>query len=172
MKTIITIAMAACALISAPAAAEVVSASPNAFHVRQSVPIAADAASAFAILSRPALWWSDAHTYSGDAGFFSLDLVPGGCLCETWGGGFVKHMEVVSMRPGTQIVMEGGLGPLRYVAASGTMTWEIADTETGRQFVIDYKVTGFVNGEGAQLAGAVDGVLAEQAQSFAATVAR
>ena len=140
--------------------------------MRQEVAIAGSSADAFALLRRPQDWWSDAHTYSGDAGNFTLDLSPGGCLCETWDGGFVKHLEVVSLRPGSQIVMEGGLGPLRYQPAGGTMVWELIRGKSGLMLAIDYKVTGFPAGNGEALAGAVDGVLAEQAKRFAAALAR
>ena len=152
------------ALWATPAAAEVVSSGPNHFHIRHTVPLVTSTARAYELLARPSGWWSDAHTYSGSASNLRLELAPGGCYCERWDGKFVKHMEVVAATPGEQIVLEGGLGPLRFAPASGTMIWSVKSAGNGSEVTIDYKVTGFANGDGAAMAVAVDRVLGAQAE--------
>ena len=52
-------------LLASPAAAEVVSAGPNGFHVRQSVQIVIPTDAAYAGFGRVATWWNKDHTYSG-----------------------------------------------------------------------------------------------------------
>lgn len=168
----ILLVAAAALMAPAQAAADVVSSTPTGFHIRHSVPIAATRAKAFALLTEPRLWWADAHSYSGDAANFRMDVAPGGCFCESWDAGFVKHMEVVAANPGMQIILSGGLGPLRYAPADGTMVWEIVEARDGVRLVIDYKVVGFPASDAQQIAPVVDGVLGDLAARFAARAAQ
>jgi len=157
--------LAAIALLAAsPAAAEVVSASPNGFEVRQTVTLVVPAEVAFASFSDVAAWWDPEHTYSGDSKNLTLNLTPGGCFCERFPktGGGVEHMRVTYLEPGKRIVFTGALGPLLYEATSGVMNVEVRSAAGGSQLTLDYRAAGFFKGGADKIAPAVDGVLAEQ----------
>lgn len=149
---------------AAPAGAEIVSQDAHAFHVRHSVQLVAPPEKAYALLANPSLWWHADHTYSGDSGNLSLGLRPGGCFCERLpeSGGFVEHMRVVQVKPGDMIVLKGGLGPLTFEPATGTMTWSVERVAGGSKIHLDYKVFGFTKGNGNAMAAPVDTVLGEQ----------
>ena len=158
-------------LLASPAAAEVVSAGPNGFHVRQSVQIVIPTDAAYAGFGRVADWWNKGHTYSGDSGNLSMALSPGGCFCERLpNGGGIEHMRVAYLDPGKRVVLTGSLGPLLYEATTGVMDVKVKRAAGGSQFVLDYKVAGFANGGGDKLATAVDEVLTEQIKRFRAYV--
>ncbi|WP_265570106.1 ATPase [Sphingomicrobium nitratireducens] len=158
-------------LIASPAAAKVVSASPNAFHVRHQATLVVPAEEAYALLGQPSQWWNGEHSYSLDAANFYMTLKPGGCFCETMpDGGFVEHMRVIGVEPGKSILLSGPLGPLRTVPASGIMSWSLEPAAGGSKLVFDFKVTGFPAGDGATWAGAVDGVIGEQVKRFRSRV--
>ena len=67
-------------LLASPATAEVVSAGPSGFHVRQSIQIVVPTDAAYSGFARVADWWNKQHTYSGDSANLSLELTPGGCF--------------------------------------------------------------------------------------------
>jgi len=157
--------LAAIALLAAsPAAAEVVSASPNGFEVRQTVTLVVPADVAFASFAGVAAWWDPEHTYSGDSKNLTLNLTPGGCFCERFPktGGGVEHMRVTYLEPGKRIVFTGALGPLLYEATSGVMNVEVHSAAGGSQLILDYRAAGFFKDGADKIAPAVDGVLAEQ----------
>jgi hypothetical protein len=164
MKTLAALAI----LVAAPASAEVVNASSNGFEVRETVPLVIPPGAAFQAFGELPQWWDPEHTYSGDSANLRLQLVPGGCFCESLPktGGGVEHMHVSFVEPGKRVVMTGALGPLLYEATSGVMDVQIKPIAGGSQLTLDYKVAGFANGGAAQLAGAVDGVLAGQLKRF------
>jgi hypothetical protein len=159
MKYLAAIAL----LFGSPAAAEVVSASPNGFEVRQSVNLVVPADVAFASFTNVAAWWDPEHTYSGDSKNLTLALTPGGCFCERFPkGGGIEHMHVTYLEPGKRIVLTGALGPLLYEATTGVMNVEVRSAAGGSQLILDYRSAGFFNGGAEKLASDVDGVLAEQ----------
>ena len=164
MKYIATIAL----LTASPAAAEVVSATPNGFEVRETVTLVVPPEAAFASFSDVAAWWDPEHTYSGDSRNLSLDLRPGGCFCERFPktGGGIEHMHVTYLEPGKRIVFTGALGPLLYEATSGVMNVEIKTQAGGSQLTLDYRAAGFFNGGADKLAPQVDEVLAGQLKRF------
>jgi hypothetical protein len=150
-----------------PASAEVVSAGPNGFEVRQTVPLVVPPDVAFNSFGDVGAWWNPEHTYSGDASNLSLSLSPGGCFCERIPkGGGVEHMRVAFIDPGKRIVMTGALGPLLYEATTGVMDVQVKTIAGGSQVTLSYKVAGFANGGAAKLAAAVDSVLADQMKRF------
>jgi hypothetical protein len=154
-------------LAPAPAAAEVVASSPNAFEVRETVSLVVKPEVAFASLGEIGAWWDPKHSYSGDSANLSLNLVPGGCFCERLpGGGGVEHLRVAYVDPGKQLVLTGALGPLLYEAVAGVMDIEVKRTAGGAQLVLDYKAAGFANGGADKLAPAVDQVLGAQVARF------
>lgn len=165
MRRLIFLSCALAALATAPAGTQVVSASPNAFHLKHSEPLVATKAQAWDLLRQPSLWWNGEHSYSADAANFYLDLKPGGCFCERMpDGGFVEHMRVLSYSPGEEIVLEGMLGPLRTIPATGVLVFKLEDEGRNSRIQADFKVVGFPEGDGATWARAVDGVIVEQMQ--------
>src|SRR5260370_34220482 len=81
------------ALLSAPATADVVNASPNGFEVRHTVNLVVTPDVAFRAFGNVAAWWNPEHTYSGSSANLSHALTPGGCFCERFPkGGGVEHM--------------------------------------------------------------------------------
>ena len=154
-------------MLAAPTAAEVVSAGPNGFHVRQSVHMVVPTDRAYAGFGQVATWWNKEHTYSGDSANMSLALSPGGCFCERLpNGGGIEHMRVSYIDPGKRIVLTGSLGPLLYEATTGVMDMRFERTAGGSKVTMDYKVAGFASGGAEKLAPLVDGVLGEQFKRY------
>ena len=151
-------------LTSSPAAAEVVSASPNGFEIRHTVNLVAKPEVAYSSFANVGAWWDNEHTYSGDAKNMSLDLRPGGCFCEKIpkGGGGIEHLRVSYVEPGKRIVMTGALGPLLYEATAGVMDVQVKGTAAGSQLTLNYRAAGFAKGGAEAMAPLVDQVLGEQ----------
>jgi hypothetical protein len=151
------------AAAASPAAAEVKSATPAGFAVESRVVVAAAPAEAYAQIVRIGEWWDAAHSYSGKAANLSLDARPGGCFCERLAdGGGVEHMRVVNARPGVELRLQGGLGPLQAEAVTGTLSWSLRAVGGGTEIVQRYVVGGYVAGGADRIAPAVDQVLAGQ----------
>jgi hypothetical protein len=166
MKHVLFLALIAS---TSPASAEVVSASPNGFEVRQTVNLVVPPADAFDAFRNIGAWWDPEHTYSGDAANLSLALVPGGCFCERLPkGGGVEHMRVTYIEPGKHVVLTGALGPLLYEAVTGVMDVQVKTIAGGAQLTLDYKAAGFAKGGADKLAPAVDSVLAAQMKRYRA----
>jgi uncharacterized protein YndB with AHSA1/START domain len=154
-------------LASAAARAEVVSASPNGFEVRQAVQIVIPQPAAFDAFTQISRWWNAEHTYSGKSSNLTLSLTPGGCFCETLpNGGGIEHLRVAYVVPGERLVMTGALGPLLYQAAAGVMDIKVERIAGGSRLTLDYKVAGFANGGADKLAPVVDQVLGDQMARF------
>jgi hypothetical protein len=167
------IPLIALSLLASPAAAEVVSAGPNGFHVRQSVQIVVPTDAAYSGFGRVAAWWNKDHTYSGDSANLSMALSPGGCFCERLpNGGGIEHLRVSYLDPGKRIVLTGSLGPLLYEATAGVMDMKFERTGGGSRITMDYKVGGFANGGADKMAPLVDSVLADQFKRYREYVRR
>ena len=149
---------------SAPAGAEVKSATANGFEVEAKAVVAASPGETYKMLGRIGLWWNDQHSYSGKAANMKLKLKAGGCFCETIpaDGGTIEHMRVVYARPGTMLRLQGGLGPLQSEAAIGTLTWSLKAVPGGTEIVQTYVAGGYIRGGADRLAPIVDKVMAEQ----------
>ena len=169
--------MRACLLIAAvfvgsPVSAEVLSASEHGFEIQHSVNLVVPPAQTFDAFGRISQWWNKDHTYSGDSARLSLQQRPGGCWCETLDdGGGIEHMRVALVRPGDQLVLTGGLGPLLYEAATGVMDVKVTPIAGGSRLVMNYRAAGFAKGGAAKMAPLVDKVLAEQMKRFRAYAA-
>lgn len=149
--------------VAAPAAAEVVSADAHGFEVRHTANLVVPPAAAFAAIGQVQHWWSKDHTYSGSAANLSLDMRPGGCFCERFDkGGGIEHLRVAYVQPGERVVLSGALGPLLFQAVSGVMDVRVEPIAGGSRITMTYRAAGFAKGNGAELAPAVDRVLAEQ----------
>lgn len=155
------LAAAVCAL-AGPASAEIVSQSADAFSLSYERRVEASPEAVLNALALPGAWWSDAHTYSGDASNITVDLRPGGCWCEALPGGGVKHAEAVLVWPERRMVrFEAPFGPLQDLGADAVLTMSWADAADGAGLTL--KWTFKVEGPGAgAMAAPVDAVMAEQ----------
>lgn len=155
--------------VSAPAAAEVVSASSNGFEVRETVNLVVPPNIAWTAFSDIGAWWDPEHTYSGSSANLTLNLAPGGCFCERFpDGGGTEQMHVTYVDPGKRIVLTGALGPLLYEATTGVLDVQLKSTAAGSQITLDYRAAGFAKGGAGELATAVDAVLAAQMKRYRA----
>jgi hypothetical protein len=144
------------------ALADVVSATPGGFEVKETAHVASAPDKAYAVLLTPSHWWNSDHTYSGNAGNLTLDARAGGCWCEALpDGGSVQHMVVTYLSPGKVLRLRGGLGPLGSMPVEGVMTWTLKSAGGGTDIALSYAVSGTAPQGFDSLAKAVDGVLAE-----------
>lgn len=163
------IAALALLTVSTPAAADVVSASPNGFEIRLTVPLVVKPEVAFQAFANLPAWWNPEHSYSGKAENLSLALTPGGCFCERFpDGGGIEHMRVTYVDPGKRILLTGSLGPLLYEATSGVMDVQLKSRAGGSELTLDYRASGFFKGGAEKLAPIVDKVLADQMRRYRA----
>lgn len=143
------------------AGAEVVSAGPGGFSLRETVEApGVPAPTVWAALADIAKWWDPEHTYSGNAANLSLDPVVRGCFCEKlslYSG--VEHARVVYAQPVKMLRLVGALGPLQELGVSGSMTWEIEAAGSGSRIVLTYNVGGYATRPLSELAPLVDEVL-------------
>lgn len=166
----LTIAAALIAATCAPAHAAVVSAGPSGFASQITLTTKADPARAWRAFFKPQDWWSSAHTYSGDARNLRMEDRAGGCFCERLPrGGAVKHGEVVLMIPDRTVRLSAPLGPLQEMAVSAAWTVQIAGAEGGGATITWTYIVSGADSEGwSALSKAVDSVMQEQAQRYAA----
>lgn len=159
---IVAAGLAACA---APAAAEVVHATPTGFDIKQVVTVDAPIAQAWAVLMRPQQWWDHDHTYSDDSANLYLDPQATGCFCERIPKtkGSVEHAHILYIQPPQMLRMVGSLGPLQAEAVMGTLTFTLApETAKTTRITLEYVVGGYVRAGADSLAPKVDDVLSTQ----------
>ncbi len=158
-------------LAAGTANAAVVDAQPAGFQVKLTATVKAPPGRVYAALGEIGRWWSSAHSFSGDARNYTLDLKAGGCFCEALpGGGSAEHQRVVLASPGKALVMRGALGPLQTLGVEGAMQWTIKPSANGSDVALTYTAGGYAPGGLDKLAGPVDGVLGEQLARFKAYV--
>lgn len=117
-------------------------------------------------------WWNPDHSWSGQAANLHIRAEPGGCFCETLpGGGFVEHLRIVYLAPGSMIRFDGALGPLQGMAVGGRMTWTVEAVDAGSAVTFTYHVFGHPEGGLTGIAPAVDAVIGEQLQRLGARLA-
>ena len=149
-------------MMASPAAADVVSANANGFHIRETVQMVVPPDRAYAAFARLPSWWNKEHTYSGNSANLNLALTAGGCFCEKLkDGGGVEHMRIAFIDPGKRIVMTGSLGPLLYEATSGVMDIQFERIAGGSKVTMDYRAAGFADGGANKMAPLVDSVLSD-----------
>ncbi|WP_296818677.1 hypothetical protein [Brevundimonas sp.] len=113
-------------------------------------------------------WWSDSHTYSGDASNISITPEAGGCWCEIWPGGQIEHGRIILAWPERGILRaEAPLGPLQAQAVNAVLTWEIRSRGQGEglEIVQTFEVNGGTAAT-AQAAPLVDMVMTEGLDRF------
>jgi uncharacterized protein YndB with AHSA1/START domain len=155
----------ALAVLSAPAAAEVQTVTDSGFAILSRVTVKATPAQAYAALGKPGLWWSSAHTYSGDAKNMTMAVKPGGCFCERVpaDGSRIEHGRVVYTQPGKVLRVHGALGPLQQEGVTGSLTWELKPLpDGGTEIIKTYVVGGYIRAGTRTVAPLVDLVLREQ----------
>lgn len=167
----IPVAIAAALAVGSTARAEVVDVQANGFEVRQTVQIAGTPDKVYAAFSQIGHWWSSDHTFSRDASHLSLDPVAGGCFCEALpGGGSVMHLRVVYADPGKVLRLEGAIGPMQTLGATGHLTWSLSAKAGGTELVQTYDTGGYAKGGFANWAPPVDMVLGQQVARLKAWV--
>lgn len=150
--------------LAASCFAEVADSSAGGFTVKNSVAIQAPATEVYRKLVRNVgEWWDPEHTFSGDARNLSIEERAGGCFCEKLPDqGGVRHMEVVFLAPGKQVVLSGGLGPLQSIAATGSMIIGLTAVNGATKLDVTYSVAGYLPAGLNTWAAPVDEVLAQQ----------
>jgi uncharacterized protein YndB with AHSA1/START domain len=152
----------------APARAELASSGPSGFLTRSTVTVKGTPAAAYARFLDIGSWWNPAHSYSQDGKRMTLKAEPGGCFCESLkDGGFVEHLRVVFVAPGKLLRLQGGLGPLQPMGATGTLTIQFEAAGPDTKVTLSYAVTAFLpDNQPKEIGTAVDGVLLEQLQRY------
>jgi uncharacterized protein YndB with AHSA1/START domain len=147
-----------------PAQAEVADSSANGFAVKITVNIKAPPEEVYRKLVRNVGdWWDSEHTFSHDAHNLSIEEKVTGCFCEKLpNNGGVRHMQVVYLAPGKGLILNGALGPLQSIAATGNMSFQLAPADGGTKLDVSYAVTGYLKAGMNTWAAPVDGVLGEQ----------
>mgnify|MGYP001561123239 CR=1 FL=1 len=148
------------------ARADVASAGPTGFVIQAEADVTAGPDQVWRRLTRIQNWWSDGHTYSGDASNLTLQPRAGGCWCERWGSGqSVEHGRValVMENAGARTLrINAALGPLQEMGANGVLTFTVAPLASGAKLTMTYRVAGDAGLALDQAAALVDMVMMEQ----------
>lgn len=181
-KIRIAVLAVAAALAPASAAAKVVEQDAAGFVTRDAVVVEATPRETWMALISPAKWWSESHTWSGDAANLSIVPQAGGCFCERIPevetradvglAGSVQHMVVLHAAPDRALRMRGALGPLQSEAVTGVLTIALAEVEQGTAITFEYVVGGYMRYEVPPISQAVDGVMSQQLARLAALLGR
>lgn len=109
-------------------------------------------------------WWNPMHTFTGDSHNLSIDDKLGGCFCAMRpnGAGGIRHMEVINVEHQKSLVLSGALGPLQALAATGTLTIQLAPASDATKMSVVYAVGGYLPGGMNALAPIVNQVITEQ----------
>ncbi len=173
------LALAGCAVVggATPLRAEVVQQDGDLFVTRDSAVVSADPQAVWLALISPGEWWSDAHSWSGDAANMTITPQGGGCFCERIPArdedgaiglaGSVQHMTVLQAVPRQALRMRGGLGPLQSEPATGVLTITLKPVENGTRILWEYVVGGPTRYDTANIAKAVDAVMSAQLNGLA-----
>lgn len=174
-------AAALLAAYSSPADAEVKASSENGFNVIHIASVKATPEEIWKRLLAPKDWWNKAHSWSGSSAGFYIDAQANGCFCELFQEkgadgklkttGSVEHMRVIFAQPGKVLRMQGALGPLQSEAVIGTLTVAMEPAKDGASTKVSfsYVVGGYMRYKVAEIAPAVDKVLAEQFRNMLST---
>lgn len=166
MKLIVTAAIC-CLLAAAPytsVSADVVAAADNGFQIKRKIGIKAPPEIVWrSLIAHVGEWWSDAHTFSGNAHNLYMEATALGCFCERIGSdGSVVHLTVTFVNPSQMIRLTGGLGPLGLMGVDGNMTISLRPGDNFTTLELEYQVGGYTPNGLESIAPAVDAVLGEQ----------
>jgi len=174
MKKRVILLVASLAATASPAVAEVKATSDTGFNVVHIASVKATPDEIWKRLLAPKDWWSKSHSWSGSSAGFYIDAQANGCFCELFQEtgadgkvkttGSVEHMRVIFAQPNKVLRMQGALGPLQSEAVIGTLTiaMEPAKDSADTKVSFSYVVGGYMRYKIAEIAPAVDKVLAEQ----------
>jgi len=174
MKKRVILLVASLAATASPAVAEVKATSDTGFNVVHIASVKATPDEIWKRLLAPKDWWSKSHSWSGSSAGFYIDAQANGCFCELFQEtgadgkvkttGSVEHMRVIFAQPNKVLRMQGALGPLQSEAVIGTLTiaMEPAKDSADTKVSFSYIVGGYMRYKIAEIAPAVDKVLAEQ----------
>ncbi|RUO50841.1 hypothetical protein CWE21_01735 [Pseudidiomarina aquimaris] len=161
----------ACLLLpTATSKAETLDSSATGFTFAFSLPVDGHLKHVFEGLTEDiGAWWLADHTWYGKSENMTLQLRPGGCLCEIDSElRFTEHLRVVKVEPYSLIRFTGGLGPLQGEGVTGVMDWSLknsADEQT-TTLTVRYRVSGYSPNDLSAWAVAVENVLLQQMTSF------
>ena len=177
--------VAACAfagMAATPLQAEIVEVAAGGFVTRDSATVGADPQAVWLALISPGDWWSDSHSWSGNADNMTITPQGGGCFCERIPAqekdgavgldGSVQHMVVLQANPRNVLRMRGALGPLQSEPVSGVLTITLKPVPGGTRILWEYVVGGFMRYEPQVIAKAVDGVMSQQLNGLAEKLGR
>jgi uncharacterized protein YndB with AHSA1/START domain len=171
MKTRAVISLGAGLLMAAGAAlGEPSAVSPSGFLVTHRHEVRGTPQQVYEAIGRIGRWWNDVHSYSGHASNMSLNLVGGGCFCENWDGNSVQHAQVIQVRRGALVRLQGGLGPLQPLPVNAILTFAIAAVSDKTQLTVTYNVAGNTDAALDKLAAPVDSVIGEAADRLVAYI--
>ena len=153
--------VAALLLLSASAHAEVISASPDHYELKQEAVSTLAPGELWDRLIHPELWWHPDHTYSGTSEHLSLDPKAGGLWKETWANGSVAHGTVLTVVHGKMLRLDAPFGPLQGMAVTVIWTITLVPEGKGTRVVFAETANGATASALDQLAPAVDGVKTE-----------
>ena len=149
------------AALSASAHAEVISASPDHYELKQEAVSTLAPGELWDRLIHPELWWHPDHTYSGTSEHLSLDPKAGGLWKETWDDGSVAHGTVLTVVHGKMLRLDAPFGPLQGMAVTVIWTITLVPEGKGTRVVFAETANGATASALDQLAPAVDGVKTE-----------
>ena len=157
--------LSALALGGTPAHAETSAVSPSGFLASFREEVKATPDDVWRAIVQLPQWWSNAHSWSGQAANMSLELRAGGCWCERWGDGHsAQHGQVVMVQPGRVLRLFASLGPLQELAVNGVLTIATGTQDGKTVLRLSYRVSGNADAGLDKLAPAVDRVLGAQYQ--------
>lgn len=145
-----------------PSHGQVVSSADNGFDIAFEQQVKALPAQTYQQFLAIGQWWSNDHSWFGDATKMRLEPRLGGCFCEINGRRVARHMTVTYVDPGRELRMVGGLGPLQMMGVSGGMAWRFTPNDQGTLIELHYQVSGYTQTGLGSLAPTVEQVLAEQ----------
>lgn len=158
--------------LAPPLSAKVVEQEEDSFVTRDAATVKAAPYEVWAALIAPAKWWSDTHSWSGDAENMYISAQAGGCFCELMPlakgapegvrRGSAEHMTVLLVDPPKALRMRGGLGPLQSEPVDGVLTITLSPSGTGTAIVFEYAVGGYMRFKADEISKAVDGVMSQQ----------
>ncbi len=129
-------------LAAAPASAEIVSRSENAFTLRFALGLEAAREDIVAAVADIPAWWDPSHTYTGDGANLSFAFEPGGCWCERMTDGTTfEHARIVSITE-EEVVMNAPLGPLNGKATRADLTFDAGPENMGALVTMEFVVEG------------------------------
>jgi pimeloyl-ACP methyl ester carboxylesterase len=157
-------ALAALVLAAAtPALAALGKVTPSGYVVTIKASIKVRPRAVFTAMQQVGRWWSNEHTYSGNAGNMTLASQAGGCFCERWNHNSIEHARVLYFDAEKfALRLQGGLGPLQEMAVNGIMDFRFEPRGDDTSLTLTYRVRGSADAGLDKTAAVVDRVLSEQ----------